>query len=217
MLIYNVLYYKVKEIENNLKFYKFVNFMDVFSLFGIAIALSFDSFAASVSCGLNFRNYNWVHILLIPFSFAFFQAIFPLIGYLVGKELMPVIKSWDHWLAFGLLFLIGGHMIIDAIRNKGKVKVGKICFTTIIVLSFATSIDALAAGFSFGLLEVNIWFSILIIFLVTFLASELGLLLGKRLKSPRINYWANITGGLILIIIGAKVAITHMLDHGILS
>jgi putative Mn2+ efflux pump MntP len=199
------------------KFFNFACEMDIFSIIGIAIALSFDSYAASVSCGLNCSRFSWTIKLLIPFSFAFFQALLPLVGYFTGVQLIRFIDSWDHWLAFGLLLLIGGNMIREALKKPEDKKQIRITVSLIIGMSLATSIDALATGFSLGLLHVDIWLYVLLIFVVTFLASAFGLMTGKRFQTPKVHRWAGIIGGIILIAIGAKVAISHMIDHGMLS
>ncbi len=191
--------------------------MDIFSIIGIAIALSFDSYAASVSCGLNCTSFSWTIKLLIPFSFAFFQALLPLAGYFAGNQMVQYINTWDHWLAFGLLLLIGGNMIREALKTEAQKKQIQITVSLIIGMSLATSIDALATGFSLGLLHANLWLTILLIFVVTYLASAFGLMTGKRFKTPKVHRWAGIIGGIILIAIGTKVAISHMLDHGVLS
>lgn len=191
--------------------------MDFVSIIGIAIALSFDSYAASVTCGLNCNKFTWGVKLLIPLSFALFQAIFPLIGYFFGHIILPYIQAWDHWLAFVLLLLIGGNMIRDSFKKAEEKNAIKLSIRLILAMSVATSIDALATGFSLGLLSVDIWLTAFMIFIVTYSASAFGLMTGKRFQSEKIQRWASLIGGLILIGIGAKVAISHMLEHGLLS
>ena len=142
---------------------------------------------------------------------ALFQAFMPLIGWLLGNSIKSLIVPVDHWIAFGLLSLIGGKMIIESfiasetreIKNPLQIKV-------ILMLSLATSIDALAVGFSFAVFLDKIILAVLIIGLVTFVASMLGILLGKK-TGPKINRYAEITGGLILIFIGAKILIEHII------
>lgn len=192
--------------------------MDYISVILIAFALSFDSFAAAVSCGLSCKKISLNQKLFIPLSFSVFQAGMPLIGYFAGKAMLQYIRSWDHWLAFVLLLLIGVHMILGALKEKNGTKASKdITWRLILGMSVATSIDALATGFSLGLLEVHILVAILSIFIVTYLASIGGMFIGKRFSTARISHWAEIAGGIILIGIGMKVAISHMLDHGLLS
>jgi len=191
--------------------------MDILSIIGIAIALSFDSFAAAITCGLNCKPLSWKYKFMIPISFGMFQAGMPLIGYFAGYNLLQFIDAWDHWLAFGLLFLIGAHMLREGFMKQEAPKQFIMGVKVIITMSFATSIDALATGFSLGLLKVNIWLAVAIIFFVTFVASVLGLMTGKNVRTPAMKKWSTIAGGVILIGIGLKVAISHMLDHGLLS
>ena len=198
-------------------FFTFAKIMDIISVIGIAFALSFDSYAASVSCGLNCSRFSWTVKLLIPLSFALFQAVFPLVGYFFGSILLPIIQAWDHWLAFLLLLLIGGNMIRETFRKDKREKTLKISVRLILGMSLATSIDALATGFSLGLLSVNIWQVVFLIFLVTYAASAFGLMTGKRFQSGKIQRWATLLGGLILIAIGTNVAVSHMIDHGLFS
>ena len=142
---------------------------------------------------------------------ALFQAFMPLIGWLIGNSMESMIEPVDHWIAFGMLSLIGGKMIIESfigsetreIKNPLHIKV-------ILVLSLATSIDALAVGFSFAVLLDKILVAVLIIGSVTFVASMLGILLGKK-TGPKINRYAEIIGGLILILIGLKILIEHLM------
>ncbi len=142
---------------------------------------------------------------------ALFQAFMPLIGWLIGNSMKSMIEPVDHWIAFGMLSLIGGKMIIESfigsetreIKNPLHIKV-------ILVLSLATSIDALAVGFSFAVLLDKILVAVLIIGSVTFVASMLGILLGKK-TGPKINRYAEIIGGLILILIGLKILIEHLM------
>jgi len=134
----------------------------------------------------------------------------PLIGWLVGNSVKSIIEPVDHWIAFGLLSLIGGKMIIESfidsdtreIKNPLDIKV-------ILTLSVATSIDALAVGFSFATLLSKILIAVFIIGIVTFVASMLGILLGKK-TGPTINRYAEVLGGLILIFIGFKILAEHI-------
>ncbi|MEA3448989.1 MAG: manganese efflux pump MntP family protein [Bacteroidota bacterium] len=190
--------------------------MDVLSIIGIALALSFDSFAVAISCGLNCKPLKQNYKIFILLSFSIFQSGMPLIGYFAGYKVLQFINSWDHWLAFGLLFLIGAHMIREGFVHHKSPKQFTVTVKMILTLSLATSIDALATGFSFGLLQVDIWLAVGIIFLVTFIASILGLKAGKTIRQPGMKKWAVIIGGIILIAIGMKVLITHLLNHGFL-
>lgn len=184
--------------------------MEILTVFLLAVGLSFDSFAVSVCSGLNLPQIRFLQAAKIAIFLAVFQAFMPLIGWLVGNSIKSLIEPVDHWIAFGLLSLIGGKMIIESfissevreIKNPLHIKV-------ILVLSLATSIDALAVGFSFSTLLDKILIAVFIIGAVTFIASMLGILLGKK-TGPKINRFAEMLGGLILVFIGAKILIEHL-------
>jgi putative Mn2+ efflux pump MntP len=136
----------------------------------------------------------------------------PLVGWLVGNSIKSLIEPVDHWIAFGLLSLIGGKMIIESFINSEEREIkNPLHIKVILLLSLATSIDALAVGFSFATLLEKILIAVIIIGSVTFIASMLGILLGKK-TGPKINKYAEIIGGLILIGIGAKIMIGHLLN-----
>jgi putative Mn2+ efflux pump MntP len=184
--------------------------MEILMVFLLAIGLSFDSFAVSVCSGLNLPYIRFYQATKIALFLALFQAVMPLIGWLVGNSMKSLIEPVDHWIAFGLLTLIGGKMIIESfisseareIRNPLHIKV-------ILMLSLATSIDALAVGFSFAAFLDKILVAVFIIGSVTFIASMLGILLGKK-TGPKFNKYAELMGGFILIIIGTKILIEHL-------
>ncbi|MEI8113493.1 MAG: manganese efflux pump MntP family protein [Bacteroidia bacterium] len=185
--------------------------MEIVTVFFLAVGLSFDSFAVSVCSGLSLPHIRFFQAVKIAAFMALFQAFMPLIGWLIGNSMKSMIEPVDHWIAFGMLSLIGGKMIIESfigsetreIKNPLHIKV-------ILVLSLATSIDALAVGFSFAVLLDKILVAVLIIGSVTFVASMLGILLGKK-TGPKINRYAEIIGGLILILIGLKILIEHLM------
>ncbi len=184
--------------------------MEIITIILLAIGLSFDSFAVSVCSGLNLPNIRFFQAAKIAIFLALFQAIMPLIGWLVGHSMKSLIEPVDHWIAFGLLSLIGGKMMIESfissevreIKNPLHIKV-------ILTLSIATSIDALAVGFSFAAFLDKILIAVFIIGAVTFIASMLGILLGKK-SGHRFNQYAELIGGLILIILGLKILIEHL-------
>lgn len=184
--------------------------MEILTVIFLAIGLSFDSFAVSVCSGLNLPQIRFLQAAKIAIFLALFQGTMPLIGWLIGNSMKSVIEPIDHWIAFGLLTLIGGKMIIESFINSEDREIkNPLLIRGILMLSLATSIDALAVGFSFATLLDKILFAALIIGLVTFVASMLGILVGKK-TGPKINRYAEITGGLILIMIGCKILIEHM-------
>lgn len=176
----------------------------------LAIGLSFDSFAVSVCSGLNVPHIRFIQATKIAFSLAVFQALMPLVGWMIGNSIKDYIEPVDHWIAFGLLGLIGGKMIFESILGSEEREIkNPLLWKVILMLSLATSIDALAVGFSFATLLDKIMVVVIIIGFVTFIASMLGILLGKK-TGPRFNQYAEILGGLILIIIGTKILIEHL-------
>ena len=176
----------------------------------IGIGLSFDSFAVSVSCGLMKREIRFKEAVFIASFLAFFQAAFPVIGWLVGSTLKDLISSVDHWIAFGLLVFIGVKMIIEGIKKDGVLtNFNPFKLSVLIGLSVATSIDALVVGLSFGFLDLPILFPIIIIGIVTFIASMLGMLFGKNIPTER-SRQSLVLGGIILISIGIKVLVEHL-------
>ena len=195
----------------------------------IGIGLSMDAFAVALCKGLAMKTLSLRRTLCIAGAFGGFQALMPLIGWLLGSSFSRYIEAVDHWIAFALLLSIGGKMIRDAVRelrededdkekangsDAGKdLKVGEL-----LVLAVATSIDALAVGLSFamlGMTEVSspgglsIWYSILIIGIETFVLSGAGVLIGHRFGS-RHHARAELAGGIVLILIGIRILISHL-------
>jgi manganese efflux pump family protein len=184
--------------------------MEIFTVILLAIGLSFDSFAVSVCSGLNLPQIRFSQAAKIAIFLAFFQAVMPLIGWLIGNSMKSLIEPVDHWIAFGLLSLIGGKMVIESFINSEVREIkNPLHIKVILTLSLATSIDALAVGFSFAAFLDKILIAVFIIGAVTFIASMLGILLGKK-TGPSFNKYAEILGGLILIVIGLKILIEHL-------
>lgn len=184
--------------------------MSLYVIILIAIGLSMDSFAVSVSNGLIIKNLNIKKALLIAFSLAFFQALMPLIGWFAGIGVQKYIKEFDHWIAFIFLSFIGIKMIMDGSRKENDSIVSELNILTLLAQSLATSIDALIIGISFALLNLPIIKPVIIIGIITFLASILGLQLGKYV-GKKIGQYVGIIGGLVLIGIGVKILIEHLL------
>lgn len=186
--------------------------MGFWELFLIGVGLSADAFSVSVCKGLNMRKLNIGHAYIIALFFGAFQAIMPLIGYLLGTSFSQYIETFDHWIAFALLAFIGGKMVIEAIREKDDDEAEKtdaLKIGELVVLAVATSIDALAVGITFAFLNVSIYFAILIIGVTTFALSLGGVLLGHRFGAKYKNK-AEIAGGAILILIGLKILLEHL-------
>ena len=186
--------------------------MGFLELFMIGVGLSADAFSVSVCKGLNMRKLNIGHGYIIALFFGAFQAIMPLIGYLLGTSFSSYIEAFDHWIAFVLLAFIGGKMVIEAIREKEgeeEEKTDSLKLGELVVLAIATSIDALAVGITFAFLNVNIFFAILIIGITTFALSLGGVILGNRFGA-KYKSKAEIAGGIILILIGVKILLEHL-------
>jgi len=180
------------------------------TIFLIALGLSADAFAVSVSSGMAMRGPRYGDALKLGLSFGLFQAVMPLIGWVAGLSLRAFITGVDHWIAFGLLGFIGCKMIYEALRGDShEVKADAICPSLLLFLSVATSIDALAVGITFSFLAAPIALPIAIIGFTTFALSFVGVFLGERC-GRLFEKKAEIVGGLILITIGVKILIEHL-------
>lgn len=191
--------------------------MSFLSVFIIGIGLSMDAFAVSLAKGFCLKKDILKYAFKISFLFGLFQAIMPLIGWFAGTYFENSIKSIDHWIAFILLGFLGGKMIIESIKefnandeNELACDRDTLSLKSLIVLAVATSIDALAVGISFGFLSVNIVPSILIIGLTTFILCFIAVVIGKKLGESLQKY-SELIGGIILLIIGIKILLEHLM------
>lgn len=190
--------------------------MTTSAIFGIAFALAMDAFAVSVAAGITLRSVGPRHTFRLAWHFGFFQFAMPLLGWAAGSTIRPLIERFDHWLAFLLLLCVGVHMIREAFQKHETAsrQADPTRGMTLVVLSFATSIDALAVGLSLSILNMAIWFPAVIIGIVAALCTTAGIHIGSRIGSAvRIGTYADIAGGLVLIGIGVKI----LHDHGALS
>lgn len=177
----------------------------------IAIGVSMDAFAVSISKGLSVRKLRPSYMLSAAAWFGGFQALMPLIGYFVGISFADLVSDVDHWIAFVLLGIIGGKMIKEACEKHDECESDPdFSFKTMFMLAVATSIDALAVGVSFAFLKVDIWMSIMVIGLMTGAFSALGIQLG-HLFGCRFKSKAELAGGIILVGIGIKILLEHLL------
>jgi len=184
--------------------------MDLITVFFIALALSMDAFAVSLCIGTSAENNKNNIALKAGIYFGLFQALMPLIGWIAGYFMKEAIENLDHWIASGLLFIIGLRMIYEAVRKKSCHSEFNIDNTWVMIsLSLATSIDALAAGLSFALLQMPILLAVFIIGVITFGLSFAGVRLGKKLSGILGNK-VEIAGGIVLIGIGVKILIEHL-------
>ena len=168
-----------------------------------------DAFSVSICKGLTTKKFSLKTAFLCGIWFGGFQALMPIIGYFLGAQFESLITNIDHWIAFGLLFLIGANMIYESFKYEEDEKSNKNDVKTMFLLAVATSIDALAVGVTFAFLQVSIWISILIIGVTTFVFSfggvAIGNLFGAKYSKP-----SSIIGGVILILIGTKILLEHL-------
>ena len=190
--------------------------MNLLEIIFIAVALSMDAFAVSVTLGLSGERASagksqTIYFLLPGIYFGFFQALMPLLGYYAGALLASRIQTFDHWAAFILLAFIGGKMIKDSLSKDEKSDNEKTFgFVKMLLLAIATSIDALAVGVTFAFFERRIFTSIFIIGLTTFCISTAGVIIGNRFGAKHRSK-AELAGGVILILIGLKILIEAVL------
>jgi putative Mn2+ efflux pump MntP len=176
----------------------------------IAVGLAMDAFAVSVVAGGVHKDLRVRHALRMALFFGGFQTFMPVVGFFAGLGLKEYIKAFDHWIAFGLLCLVGGKMIYESFRLEAAEKNRDPSdLLTLLALSLATSIDALAVGITLSLLQASLALAVTIIGLVTFGLSCAGVFLGKRF-GHLLDSKAEILGGLILIAIGVKILIEHL-------
>ncbi len=184
------------------------------------ISLAMDAFAVSICDGMVYRNLNKRKGVTIPLTFGFFQALMPIIGFYVGMLFLEQIEAFDHWIAFALLLFIGGKMIFDGIKElrstEEEIKPKQFSYVEVLVQGVATSIDALAVGFSLnamlaplGNVNLWVWISVAIIGIITFAISLGGLVIGVKVgklfrKKASI---AEIVGGAVLILIAVKIVL----------
>ncbi len=185
--------------------------MNIFEIFLIAIGLAMDAFAVSIGLGgCHTHNNNSRHLLALKAAlfFGIFQAGMPVIGWAGGKQFISYIQAIDHWIAFFLLLIIGVKMIFEGVYGQEEHKSSKTSFKTMLILAVATSIDALAVGITFSLLQIKLLFSIFIIGITTFILSYIGVDFGCRF-GDKLGKLSEICGGIILIGLGTKILIEH--------
>lgn len=178
-------------------------------IFLIAVSLAMDAFAVSISTGIAVPGFGPRQAARIGAWCGFFQFAMPLIGWFLGSSVRSYIEAVDHWIAFALLALIGGHMIRDARSGGGEEAVTDLSTRRLFFLALATSIDALAVGVSMAFMQVNILLASVVIGAVAFLLAMLGGLLGRRL-GDLFQRRATLLGGAVLVCIGLKILVEHL-------
>jgi len=185
--------------------------VEFLAVLALAIGLAMDSFAVSLGVGAAGRANDLRSRVRLAFHLAFFQGLFTVLGWLAGHTLARYISDFDHWIAFALLAYVGGKMIWSGLHpSKGQYdQIDPSRGRMMVVLSIATSIDAMAVGLSMALIHEPVWLPAVVIGLVTFFLSGLGVVIGNRLEEA-FGKKMEILGGIILIGIGLRILITHL-------
>ena len=183
--------------------------MNLVSLFLIAVGLSMDAFAVSICKGLAMKKISIKKALIVGLWFGGFQGLMPAIGYVLGTQFESYITNIDHWIAFVLLFIIGGNMIKEALSKEEEEANDSLAFKEMLLLALATSIDALAVGVTFAFLKVQIIPAVSFIGVITFTLSAIGVKIGNIFGS-RYKSKAELAGGIILILMGCKILLEHL-------
>ena len=180
--------------------------VDTISLLGIAVGLAMDAFAVAVATGIILGNVSGRQTFRLSFHFGLFQFLMPVVGWQAGLSFVQYLGGYDHWLAFGLLAAIGGKMVFEAFRSDPSDRNASdpTRGASLVLLSVATSLDALAVGLSLGVLRIRIWFPAVVIGLVAAALTAAGMHLGRPLGS-RFGRRMEIVGGLVLVGIGIRI------------
>ena len=177
--------------------------MNLFALMAVAVGLAMDAFSVAIAKGVSLREFKVVNALKVALFFGGFQAIMPLIGWVIGERFSTYIATSAHWIAFVLMLLLGSKMIYESIteRESEEIESDPIKTSALIVLSIATSIDALLVGFTIALFDTPILLAVTIIGIITFVMCYFGVWLGSKIGGY-LGRYATIIGGIILIVIG---------------
>lgn len=182
------------------------------SLLGISLGLAMDAFAVSIAVGLMLKKITPRQIFRLAFHFGLFQFLMPIVGWLAGEQVAVYIRDYDHWVAFALLSYVGGKMLWEAGHDKSaSPNRDPTRGLTLIGLSVATSIDALAVGLSMAFVGVTVWIPSVVIGLVAAAMTAIGLMLSNRIGS-RWGRCAEAAGGVVLILIGLRVLVSHLVE-----
>ncbi|MGA2489252.1 MAG: manganese efflux pump MntP family protein [Anaerolineales bacterium] len=185
--------------------------MNFFEILLIALSLAMDAFAVCLSVGTQKQTSGPRPVFRLAFHFGLFQFLMPVIGWFAGTTILRYISAYDHWVAFVLLAFVGIRMVRSGFRTDAEeLKNDPSRGWTLILLALATSIDALAIGFSLGVVGVTIWYPAIVIGVVTGLISWLGIFLGNRL-GQMFGKRMEIIGGIVLILIGVRILLVHLL------
>lgn len=184
--------------------------MSTLELFIIAVGLSMDAFAVAICKGLSVKELKPKHMIIVGLYFGAFQGLMPLAGYFLGRQFESYITSFDHWIAFVLLTLIGANMIREAVKGEAEECGDSFGLKAMLPMAIATSIDALAVGVTFGFIpDVNIVPAVLFIAVITFTLSAVGVKIGN-VFGAKYKSKSELAGGIILILMGIKILLEHL-------
>jgi putative Mn2+ efflux pump MntP len=183
--------------------------MSFWYLMGIALGLAMDAFAVSLASCCRLPRVNIGHVARLALAFGFFQFLMPVIGWFAGRGFSRWLTAVDHWVAFGLLALIGGKMLWESFRHSEGPAQDPTRGWMLLTLAVATSIDALAVGLSLAFLDESIWWPSIVIGIVAAVLTAIGAVFGSRL-GRRFGVWAERFGGLVLIGIGVRILLSHL-------
>lgn len=183
--------------------------MSLFWAFLLALGLSFDTFAVSVSGGIVCKRIMFRQACIFSLVMAVFQGMMPVIGWLAGIGIHSVIEAFDHWVASGILFIVAFKIIYASFYGNSKTAMNPLKYKTMFALAVATSVDALAVGFSLAFIPVSLPVLVGVIALITFLSAMTGIFIGKKTGEKTGKHF-ELAGAFILIAIGIKILITHL-------
>lgn len=189
--------------------------MGTLELMGIAVGLSMDAFAVAIGTSAIIRGVTLRQVFRLAFHFGLFQALMPVIGWLLGTMAAGRIQAYDHWVAFGLLCFVGGRAVWEALfgeSDRDGPRRDPTRGMSLVLLSLATSVDALAVGLTFAMLDIRVWYPALVIGLVAGSFTVAGMVFGARLGAM-FGRVMEVLGGLVLIGIGLRILIGHLIMH----
>lgn len=188
--------------------------MTLFNIFAIAVALAMDAFAVAVAAGISLGSIGFRQNFRLAWHFGLFQALMPVVGWYAGLTIRDRIAQYDHWVAFALLLFVAQGMLRQAFKERDEAKPSKdpTKGVTLVVLSLATSLDALAVGLSLSMINISIWMPAAVIGIVACFFTTFGMHLGKTIaKAGRLQRYADLIGGLVLVFIGLNI----LREHGV--
>lgn len=183
--------------------------MSIIEIVCISVGLAMDAFAIAICKGLSMKKLDWKKAIIIGAYFGIFQSLMPIAGYFLGTTFETLVSKIDHWLTFILLFFIGLNMIRESLEVESKNCNDDVSFKTMIILAIATSIDAFAVGVTFAFFKVKLLLAVIVIGIITFILSILGVKIGNKFGGKYENK-AEFIGGCVLIVMGVEMLVEHL-------